>query len=620
MRISFSRAYVRCCSLVAVFASLVCLNVGFSQTKEGTPDWAALCQRAVSEFHAITPQDVEAARQQLLTAAKALENRLNQAGPEADGWRNYLLFKVFRTELEKEKPGLEVLEVVYQRLSAGHEGLGLTWFRQLRQALERFIRLSRGQDEKDVEKNYQLVLDELGKSLVAYESDFSPENASKVQELLRWLEVANQAPTLRRAVHEHFSQPNAIIQVSGEWIETASQVPVELDEPVREWILGTDVRGTGHIVGSRAICLVPSEHCAQFAIKVEGVLESDTIGYNGPARIYSHSRTPFVAQKLIQFGPEGLEIKPAFCEASAHTDIQDVDVTCRSRCVEKIAWRRTWQQKPAAEQEAAWKAERRIARRVDSESQSRLAEAQSQYLKKIRQPLVERDLFPDLFAATTNTESFQLILRQFGPSGLSAAAPPPSAPNGDIVVRIHQTFFNNFVEGFFAGMILNEERFQDVVRNLLGKLPEELQPEPGEEPWTIRFSSQRPLAVWFADNRVSIEFRGATYWKGDRSYPGMDVKVVYGIEAKQPEGGSHLVRVGGLSVFPPGFDPSKDRLSVRHQTIRRLLVRRFEKIFRETVEFQPIELKDDWAKGGPLEVKSIACQDGWLVVALERGD
>jgi hypothetical protein len=59
---------------------------------------------------------------------------------------------------------------------------------------------------------------------------------------------------------------------------------------------------------------------------------------------------------------------------------------------------------------------------------------------------------------------------------------------------------------------------------------------------------------------------------------------------------------------------------VRQQTIRRLLERRFEKIFRETVEFQPIELKDAWAKGGPLEVKSIACQDGWLVVAMARGD
>jgi hypothetical protein len=620
MRISFSRVYVRCSSFVAAFASLAFLNVGFSQTKEETPDWAGLCQKAVSEFRPITPQDIEAARQQLLAATKALENRLNQAGPEAEGWKNYLLFDAFRTELRKAKPGLEVLEVVYQRLSAGHEGLGLTWFRQLRLALERFIRLSRGLDEKDVEKNYQLVLEELGKSLVAYQSDSSPENASKVQELLRWLEVANQAPTLRRAVLDHFSQPNAVIQVSSAWIKTGSQVPVDVHEPVREWILGTDVRGTGHIVGSRAICLVPSQHCAQFAITVEGVLESDTVGYNGPARIYSHSRTPFVAQKMIQFGPEGLEIKPAFCDASAHTDIKDVDVTCRSQCVEKIAWRRTWQQKPAAEQEAAWKAERRIARRVDSEAESRLTEAQSRYLKRIRQPLLERDLFPDFFAATTSEESFQLTLRQLGHSGLSAATSPPPAANGDIVVRIHQTFFNNFVEGFFGGMILNEERFQDVVRNLLGKLPEELQPEPGEEPWTIRFSDQRPLAVWFADNRVSIEFRGATYWKGDRSYPGMDVKVVYGIEANQAEGRIRLVRVGGLSVFPPGFDPSKDRFSVRQQTIRRLLERRFEKIFRETVEFQPIELKDDWAKGGPLEVKSIACQDGWLVVAMARGD
>jgi len=295
-----------------------------------------------------------------------------------------------------------------------------------------------------------------------------------------------------------------------------------------------------------------------------------------------------------------------------------VDVTCRSQCVEKIAWRRTFQQKPAAEREAAWKAERRIARRVDGEAKSRLTEAQSQYLQKIRQPLLDRDLFPDLFVTSTTEDVFQVTLRQLGHSGLAAATPAPEAPKGAIVVQIHQTFFNNLVEGFFGGMILKEARLQEAVSNLLGRLPEELKSDPDEGPWTIRFAERRPIAVRFADHQISVEFRGATYWKGDRSYPGMDVKVVYRIDSPGQEGPYQLVRDGALAVFPPGFDPSKDRLSVRQQTIRRLLERRFGKMFRETVEIQPIELGGDWGKGGPLTVKFIAGQNGWLTVALEQ--
>lgn len=606
-----------------VFSAVLSLLVSFrqsglAQNAQEKTDWPSLCQQAVAEFREIRTEDVQKARQRLISAAQSLDARLNRAGAEAEGWRAYLLWNTFSEEINKENPRLEVLDAVYQRLSAGHEGLGLTWFRQVRVELEQFIRLSRSLGETSARENYPLILEELGKSLAAYESDFSPEHATRIQELLRWLEITNQAPLIRQSVSQHFSHPNLMIQVNGKWISDSSQRPVDVHEPVREWILGTDVRGKGHIVGSSTLRLVPSKEQAIFAITVEGVLESDTVGYNGPARIYSHSKTPFVAQKLIQLSPYGFEDKPASCDATAHTDIQDVDVTCRSQCVEKIAWRRTFQQKPAAEREAAWKAERRIARRVDSEAASRLTEAQSQYLQKIREPLLERDLFPDLFSTSTTEEVFQVALRQLGHSGLAAATPAPEAPEGAIVVQVHQTFFNNLVEGFFGGMILKEARLQEAVTNLLGRLPEELKSDPDEEPWTIRFSEQRPLAVRFADNQISIEFRGATYWKGDRSYPGMDVKVVYRIDSRGQEGPYQLVRDGGLAVFPPGFDPNKDRLSVRQQTIRRLLERRFGKIFRETIEIQPIELSGDWSQGGPLTVKSIAGQNGWLTVALQQ--
>ena len=295
-------------------------QVGLAQTADERTDWPALFQQALSEFREITPQDVQEARQRLLSAAQSLEARLDRAGAEAEGWRKYLLWKTFSEELHKESPRLEVLDTVYQQFSAGHEGLGLTWFRQVRAELERLIRLSRSLAEADAKKNYPLIVEELGKSLAAYESDFSPETATRIQELLQWLEITNQAPLVRQSVSQHFSRPNFMIQVNGKWISDSSQRPVDVHEPVREWILGTDVRGTGHIVGSSTLQLVPSKECAMFAIRVEGVLESDTVGYNGPARIYSHSKTPFAAQKLIQFTPHGLEDKPASCDATAHTD------------------------------------------------------------------------------------------------------------------------------------------------------------------------------------------------------------------------------------------------------------------------------------------------------------
>ena len=589
-----------------------------ASTNGGKKNWSELIGQAEKAFRPISQEQIGLARKELQVALDALEERLNQAGPEADGWRKYLLMDELTEEITKESPDLDKLGSVYQRLAAGHEGLGLIWFSRLRQAIEQYIVVRRAAENPILQDEYKSLLGSLPQALTQYEQSQDPAAASQVERFLRWLELAGLVEDLTRAVRSHFSQPNVVLQVSAAWLESAGQQDVDRQEPVRELILGTDVRGTGHITGVRRFQLVPSPNQALLLLLVEGQIESDTIGYNGPARIYSHSVTPFVARKCVTLSPQGIAIEPTRCKAQTTTHIKDVDVTCRSRCVEQIAWRRTWKQKPAAEAEAARRAERRVSRRVDEEADSRFQQAQENYLQKIRQPLLDRDLFPQPTVLQTTAEALSMQLTQKGHAGLAAPiACPVITENGAIVLQVHQSSINNFTQGLFADMILKEQRLQEALQNLWGELPEEFASETGEEPWTVRFVSERPLAVHFAANCVSIEFRGETYWKGERGYPGMDVKTTYRIEtqADQP---LRLVRVGELSVFPPGFDPDKDRLSVRQQTLRRLLERRFGKIFRETVELKPVELKGEWQNGGPLVVKHLSAQDGWLSLLLDK--
>ncbi|MBC7353759.1 MAG: hypothetical protein H5U08_15460 [Thermogutta sp.] len=607
---------------LAWIAALLVLAVVLGQPRflvAEIPDWTALCAEAAKQFRPITKEDVTTARKDLEAAVARLEARFERAGPEVEGWKKYLQWTVLKAELAKDSPDLRPLEEVYSRLAAGYEGLQLTCFADVRRALQRYVALSRAVGDASIEGRYHAVLDNLQKALIEYQQSQDPHVALTIQDLLDWLELAGQAPELRAAVRDAFAQPNAFVRVKENFLASAFAEPVDVTEDVREIILGTDVRGKGHIVGQRSLELVPSPDRALMAIVVQGTIHSDTVGFNGPARIYSQSVTPFTARKLVAFSPDGLSFQPATCSATTHSDIQDVDVTCNSACVERIAWRRTFKQKSAAEWEAARKAERRVERRVDSEADPQLEKAAERYQTRVRQPLLDRSLFPQWQLSTSEDELSMRVL-QLGHGGLGAAdAPPEVAKDGAIALRVHHTWFNNLAEGFLGGMILKEERLQQLAQDLLGRVPEELKRDEGEEPWTVRFAARRPIAVTFADGRLVVEFRGETYWRGDRAYPGMDVRATYRIESGTGDKGPEirLVREGPLTVLPPNFDPERDRLSVRQQTIRSLLERRFEKIFRETITIEPIKLEGQWAKAGPLVVTHLETTGGWLRAVLD---
>lgn len=570
--------------------------------------------QARQEIEPIRPDDVSAARQRLLEALDRLQLRLNRDKEQGDNWRKYLRLDELAAELEKPAaPALETLEAVHAKFAAGHEGLNLACFVEVRRALRRFIVRTRAVGDASLPEKLGQALDELPGLLQAYRESHDPAVAARVQAVMEWLDLMDRGRRVVTALEREFGQSNLYVEVSADFLAKAFTEPVDTTEPVREIILGTDVRGTGHIVGRRTLRLLPASDRAELAIEVTGSITADTVGYNGPARIYSRGDTPFTARKTVRISAEGVEILPAESDARTRTKITDVDVTCRSDCVEKIAWKRTFKQKPLAELEASRRAELRLNRRIDGEADDRLNELRTAFAERFRQPLLDRNLFPETLVFRTDETALHVETRRSGPFALAAEAGPPASPGGDIAVRLHQTFFNNMAEGALGGMFLREERLREIITRLLGNLPPELEAEDSE-PWAVRFPSARPITIQFDDGRAIVQFRGEAYEKGDRTYTGMDVTAAYHVE--QRDGNFVLVRDGEPTAFPPNFDPQKDRLSVRQQTLRRLLERRFGKIFRPEIALEPMALEGPWAAAGPLAVASIQLDDGWLTISL----
>ncbi|NMC20737.1 MAG: hypothetical protein GYA33_09995, partial [Thermogutta sp.] len=558
--------------------------------------------------------DVSAAKQRLIEAVDRLQARLDRDKGQGDNWRKYLRLDELAAELKKPAgPSLETLGAVYAKFAAGHEGLKLACFVEVRRALRQFIVRSRAVDDASLPEKLGQALDELPPLIQAYRESHDPAVAGRIQAVLEWLDLMDRGRQVVATVEREFGQSNLFVEVSADLLAKGFTKPVDTTEPVREIILGTDVRGTGHIVGRRTLRLLPASDRAELAIEVTGSIAADTVGYNGPARIYSQGDTPFTARKVVRISAAGVEILPADADARTRTKIQDVDVTCRGNCVEKIAWKRTFKQKPAAEWEASRRAEFRLNRRIDREADERLNELRTAFEERFRRPLLDRDLFPEVLDFRTDEQALRVEARRGGPFALAAAGEPPAPPAGDLTVRLHQTFFNNMAEGALAGMFLREERFREIVTDLLGRLPPELESEDSE-PWAVQFPPARPITVRFDDGRAVVQFRGEAYEKGDRRYAAMDVTAAYRLERR--DAGFVLLREAEPTAFPPDFDPQKDHLSVSQQTLRRLLERRFGKIFRPEIALEPVELEGDWAAAGPLTVASIQMDDGWLAIGL----
>jgi hypothetical protein len=96
----------------------------------------------------------------------------------------------------------------------------------------------------------------------------------------------------------------------------------------------------------------------------------------------------------------------------------------------------------------------------------------------------------------------------------------------------------------------------------------------------------------------------------------MDVSVAYKFE---PQGDTvKAVRQGPVEALPPGFVKGK-ALSGRQQAMRSILQKRFGKIFKQEIVFEPLALTSDVEKAGPLEVIYAQAERGWLHLAWRQG-
>lgn len=580
-------------------------------------DLATQARAAKDAFRALDQSDMAAARADLDAAVSALEARFSKAGDSAQGWKDYLKWDALLEELAKpDGPDLPLLEQVYARMLSGHEGLGLVPFQGLRDAILHYVGIAREVEAPKIQGRFENVVSSLATKLDSFTKTPNGKDAATISAYLGWLRNARQVPDLIEAIRSPTLNRNFYGSASAGLLNAGMGREVDETEPVRDFILGTSIRGTGRTTGNVTVELVPSEDRATIVTVMNGTNVADTIGRNGPVVVYADGTTDLTTRKQVFIDGERMWTAPAKASAVTHSHIRSI--RAKMRIIENFAWKRARRQKCQADAIAARHAEDRAEERYDEEVDKEVGESNENLQGKVRGPLLERGVYPAELQYSTDADFLNMSALQAGALDLGATtAPPEVVADADLRVRVHESMINNFTSGALAGMLIWEERMQEAATNLLGELPEGLESEEGALPWGIFFQPSRPVWVTFSDNQFTISIQGRSFYEGDTRHPGMNVTVTYKIVG---EGDSlKAVRQGEVEIFPPGFDPEgDDKLDAEETAIRRILQRRLGKRFEEEIIPEDLVLPNEWAKAGKLKLVQWEAQDGWLALSWKR--
>ena len=561
--------------------------------------------------------DLDRAAAHLRQALVPLDRLLDRS-KSGDDWRAYLDWSLLTEQASRGGAlNVESLLEIYRRLDADENGLEMYQFVAARRAVAAAIEVAVAATNDRAAETYQKRVDKLTDLVTAAAKVGTTEALDGVGPLLARLSESRQAAGLVGRIRSLVDRPNLHLHVDEKLLGTAVNRVVDRVAPVNEVVLGTPVRGIGRTSGMVLLDFLPSADRAVTQLTFTATNRATTRSSKGPVTVCTEGLTDLFARRRIFIDDERVWTEPITASASTSTRTTGIGVRKRlgQKLIRKIASKKVAQIRPRAEAISEGKAREKVRREFAQETSAAIARASRDYQQKFRKPLRERGWYPELLRMSTTSDRLAVVARKAISDQIADFTPPPEADSEAVLgVRLHETVVTNAAAITLAGRTVTQEFVEEQLRERDGELPESLASDPDQPPWSITFAKRKPVELDANDGRVKLTIRGSRYTSGERSFPAMDIWVVYRIEAAG--GVTRLFRDGDVQIYPPGFEPGGEvKLSVAETSLRRILQKRFGRVFKEVVDIEPLELPGELAAAGPLPLHRLtARRDGWVSV------
>ena len=578
--------------------------------------------RAGGSFRPVGEASLDAAASNLRSALVPLDALLGRSTSGAD-WRRYLDWPALEGQASSgQAADPRVLRDLEKKLGSPEMGLDMPQFVRVRKAVTKYAELAdaaRG----DGAKQFSDRLDKLSSALLTASASGQAEALAPVAPILERLVESGQAPGVVAVIRGANSRPNIHLEVAEDLLAPAVNRPVDQVQPVDDVVLGTRIRGTGHTTGTVRLDFVPSGEKAVFDIILGATNISHTRGTQGPVTVNSRGVTAIDARRRIFLDEFNVAAAPVEASADTNSTVTGMGINARfgKRLIRRIATKKIAESKAQAESIAEGKARDRIRHQFGEQTEPAVAQMRDQFQQKVRGPLQARGLYPESFHMHTTDRHLRIVARKSLAGQLAAFSSPPAASVDNIITaQIHESAVNNILEDKLGGKVITQDDVARIAKEQNLKMPDSLGSDPDAEQktWAITFAKYRPVTVATSESRVKVTVRGDKFVSGERSFPGMDIAAVYAVG--QGPKGPVLVREGNVQISPPGFKSGDRKLTMAETSLRRILQKRFDKVFKDAIEIEPLPLQGELASIGPLPMNQLESRkDGWLVAGWRKG-
>ena len=574
-------------------------------------------------FRTVTEGRLAAAAARLREALGPLD-RLLARSPSGADWKSYLDWPALTAQAASGAAAdPAVLRRLQKLLDAEENGLEMPQFATVRRAVTAYAEAADAAKDPGSQAVYTQRLEKLAAAVAAGAATGTADALDPVGPLLARLEESGQAPATVARIRSAVNRPNLFLDVNESLLGNAVNRAVDETAPINDTVLGTRVRGSGRTTGLVLLDFVPSLQQAVVDLKLDATNHSDTRGSQGPVTVRTLGTTTVGARKRIFIDDQRVAALPVEAHADTDTRTAGIGVNKRfgQRLIRKIASRKIAEMRPQAEAISSAKARDRVRTQFEEQTASAIAQASRDYQTKFRQPLMERGWYPELLQMSTSDSRLSVTARKALTDQIGAfTAPPAVDPDAVLAARVHESLVNNAAEITLGGRTITQKFVEEQIRKNNGTLPEALGNDPDQQPWSITFAKRKPVELDASDDRVKVTVRGSRFTSGEREFPAMDIWAAYRIEPAP--GGVRLVRDGDVQIYPPGFVPGGgEKLTMQETSLRRILQKRFNKVFKEVVDVEPLKLPGELERAGPLPMEQlVARKDGWVGVGWRKKD
>ena len=632
-------------------------------------DFAKLAWEARGDHEPLTPEDFAQLRATMRDKARALEQAMGVDTPLARNWKKFLLWDEltphFADDFEVNRASLLNLDNVLLRFRANQPGLELPVFTDTARAIARYRALATwaaAAKSRDLRADYERLLKSLGEELQRHLERPTTETAWQVGRILGVIDAFGHSADFVAAVRDRFAQKNISAAVSVNFVERMPNRDVNQVRPVRDCILGTNIFGSAHTLGTVRYELQPADDKVVLMVYLDGEANSRTRGYNGPVRINSQGHTVYTASERIAITDEAFEADPAVAHVDTRTRINSIQKTggqFGANLIEKVAWKRASQSKRQAELISAEHTRQNVIQEFNERVARDLGDARLRYQTKIRDPLTRRGVTPEYLKMNSSPDGVAIESTFAARNQLAADnAAPELKPGLDLALQIHESAVNNYLPLALASARISQQT-ADQPPNLEGNVPnwikvlsaknpqfgaaaatgaavvdsaskkideivegqaDERGPNappalPPFKPYSITLNAEAPVGIRFEDGKVVIRIRASKLVSEDVEYDNWDFIITYAITQQGDQ--VVLKRVGEIEVFPTGFDPAWDKqLTAQQSGFRSTLAKNMNaranagESFPAEIPIDPVHV----ANVGTLLLNQLEAKDGWLTI------